>query len=63
MKYSPEWFISIVFLQAAVQIFMKNAMFIQWSPEFMMSCSYKLGYYWINSIPGFLNGGVLLLLI
>lgn len=62
MKYSPERFISIVFLQAAVQIFMKNAMFIQRSPEFMMSCSYKLGYYWINSIPSFLNV-VLLLLI
>lgn len=34
MKYSPERFISIVFLQAAIQILMKNAMFIQWSPEF-----------------------------
>lgn len=34
MKYSPQWFISVVFLQAAIQILMKNAMFSQWSPEF-----------------------------
>lgn len=34
VKYSVEWFISIVILQAAAQILMKNATFIQWSPEF-----------------------------
>lgn len=34
MKYSPEQLIFIVFLQAAFQILMKNATFIQWTPEF-----------------------------